>query len=182
MPPCVPSGVSCFYERAECRGDVSRRSIGSTYRNDISGTQVRISPGVVRPRTLVPTAAATATGAGAGRCRVHRTPTDFWSDLLSAKRRAEGPAVTRKPRRSGKGGGPLSGTPPPDRFGEGLVERKAGAGGPRRHAQAAPFREGEAAAPPRPQVVPDHGPGGHVGPDRRLRLPLQDDPDPRPQQ
>jgi membrane peptidoglycan carboxypeptidase len=34
---------------------------------------------------------------------VHRTPTDFWSDLLSAKRRAEGPAVTRKPRRSGKG-------------------------------------------------------------------------------
>jgi len=39
-----------------CRRDVSQRSIESIYRTDISGTQVCISPGVVRPRTLVPTA------------------------------------------------------------------------------------------------------------------------------
>ena len=40
-----------------------------------------------------------------GRAAVVRIDplTHPWSDLLTAKRRAEGPAVTRKPRRPGKG-------------------------------------------------------------------------------
>ena len=77
-----------------CRNVLSSQSIAPIYQERKSAFSSR----VVRPRTLVPTATRQ------GRAAVVRIdpPTHLWSDLLSAKRRADGPAVTRKPRRAGK--------------------------------------------------------------------------------